>query len=71
MELAKDTPTSENEITAGQDGMKVGSGKSDSPGGQSAPSQSIGDMTHGGESYPGPRAGGESDKTGDAADAST
>ncbi len=65
MELAKDTPTSEAEQTHPGDPHQTGSGSPNSPGGASAPTQSASDMTHGGEAYPGPRAGGETDKTGE------
>ncbi len=67
MELAKDTPTIEAEQTQPHDPHQTGSGSSQSPGGQNAPAQSANDMSHGGEAYPGPRAGGETDKTGEAA----
>lgn len=62
MELAKDTTTAEAENTHSEDPHQTGSGSSHSPGGKDAPVQSAGEMTHGGEAYPGPRAGGETDK---------
>ncbi|MGI4789830.1 MAG: hypothetical protein ACRYFS_13380 [Janthinobacterium lividum] len=63
MELTKDTPTAEAEHTPPHDPHQTGSGSAKSPGGKDAPEQSAGEMSHGGEAYPGPRAGGETDKT--------
>jgi hypothetical protein len=62
VELTKDLPTSEAENTHPDDPHQTGSGDAKSPGGKDAPTQSAGEMTHGGEAYPGPRAGGETDK---------
>ena len=62
MELTKDTLTMEAEHTLPHDPHQTGSGSAQSPGGKDAPVQSAGEMTHGGEAYPGPRAGGETDK---------
>lgn len=70
MELAKDTLTSEAENTQPHDPHQTGSGSSQSPGGQDAVAQSVSDMSQGGEAYPGPRAGGETDKTGETPDGS-
>ena len=63
MELTKDTPTSEAEPHP-DDPHQTGSGNSTSPGGKDAPEQSAYEMSHGGEEYPGPSAGGETEKTG-------
>lgn len=60
MELTKDTPTTEN--TPPHDTHQTGSGSAHSPGGKDAQTQSAGEMSHGGEAYPGPRQGGETDK---------
>jgi len=60
MELTKDTPVTES--TPPDDPHQTGSGSPKSPGGKDAPVQSAGEMSHGGEAYPGPRAGGETDK---------
>lgn len=60
MELTKDTPITEN--TLPYDPQKTGSGSSEALGGKDAPAQSAGETTHGGEAYPGPRQGGETDK---------
>jgi hypothetical protein len=60
VELTKDTPTTEN--TSRHDPHQTGSGSAKSPGGKDAPAQNAGEMSHGGEAYPGPRAGGETDK---------
>jgi hypothetical protein len=62
MELAKDTPTDEAQHPHPQDPHQTGSGSTKSPGGSESQAQNAGDMTQGGESYPGPRSGGESDK---------
>ena len=62
MELTKDTPTTEAEHTPPHDPHQTGSGSAKSPGGKEAPAQTAGEMTHGGEAYPGPRTGGETDK---------
>ena len=63
MELAKDTMTDEAQHTQPHDPHQTGSGSAKSPGGSESKAESAGDMAQGGESYPGPRAGGESDKT--------
>lgn len=60
MELTKDTPTTEN--TLPHDPQQTGSGNSQAIGGKDAPEQSAGETSHGGEAYPGPRQGGETDK---------
>lgn len=60
MELTKDTPITEN--TSPDDPHQTGSGNAEALGGKDAPVQSAGEMSHGGEAYPGPRAGGETDK---------
>ena len=60
MELTKDTPIMES--TLPDDPHQIGSGNAASPGGKDAPTQTASDMTHSGEGYPGPRAGGETDK---------
>lgn len=65
MELSKDTPTAEAEQTHPADVQQTGSGSAQSPGGTGAPAQTASEMSHGGEAYPGPRAGGETDKTGE------
>ena len=65
MELTKDTPTAEAESSHPGDPYQTGSGSAKSPGGSSAPAQSPSDMSQGGEAYPGPRGGGETDKTGE------
>lgn len=64
MELTKDTPTSDAD-PAPHDPHQTGSGSASSPGGKDAPTQSAYDMSHGQEEYPGPSAGGESEKTGE------
>ena len=65
MELVKDTPTAETEQTHPADTQQTGSGSAQSPGGAGATAQTAAEMSHGGEAYPGPRAGGETDKTGE------
>ena len=60
MELTKDTPTTEN--TSPNDPHQTGSGSAEALGGKDAPEQSAGETSHGGEAYPGPRQGGETDK---------
>lgn len=62
MELTKDTPVTEE--TPHHDPQKTSSGSADAIGGKDAPSQSAGDTSQGGEAYPGPRQGGETDKSG-------
>lgn len=62
MELAKDTATAEAEHTHPADTQQTGSGSAQAPGGSEAPEQTASEMTHGGEGYPGPRPGGETDK---------
>ena len=59
MELAKDTPTDEAQHTQPHDPHQTGSGSAKSPGGKDAPEQNAGEMSQGGEAYPGPRPGGE------------
>ena len=65
VELAKDTPTAEAEHTHPADSQQTGSGSPQSPGGIGAKTQTTSEMSHGGEAYPGPRTGGETDKTGE------
>ena len=60
MELTKDTPTTPE--TPPHDTQKTGSGSADAIGGKDAPAQTANDMSQSGEAYPGPRAGGETDK---------
>lgn len=60
MELTKDTPTTEE--TPPHDPQKTGSGSADAIGGKDAPAQTANDTSQSGEAYPGPRAGGETDK---------
>ena len=62
MELTKDTLTAEAEQTHPADAQKTGSGSSEAIGGGDAPIQTASETSHGGEGYPGPRAGGETDK---------
>ena len=65
MELTKDTPTAEAENIHPDDPQQTGSGSAQSPGGGKAQAQTPSDMSHGGEGYPGPRSGGETDKMGE------
>ena len=65
MALAKDTPTAEAEQTHPADAQQTGSGSPQSPGGTGAKAQTAAEMSHGGEAYPGPRDGGETDKIGE------
>ncbi len=65
MELAKDTPTAPDADKQPTDPNKTATGGADAPGGKDAPAQSAYEMSHGQEEYPGPRPGGESDKTGE------
>ncbi len=60
MELTKDTPTTAE--TPPDDLQKTSSGRADALGGKDAPAQTASDMSQSGEAYPGPRAGGETDK---------
>ena len=60
MELTKDTPVTEN--TLPHDPQKTSSGSAEALGGKDAPAQTANDMSQSGEAYPGPRAGGETDK---------
>jgi len=65
VELAKDTPTSDGNHPHPDDPHQTGSGNSTAPGGKDAPAQSAYEMSHGQEEYPGPSAGGETEKTGE------
>ncbi len=65
MELAKDTPTEPDADKMPNDPHKTAQGGPDAPGGKDAPATSASDLSHGQEGYPGPRAGGETDKTGE------
>jgi len=58
MSITRDTPTIDQEDLDSEDLQKVGQGDADSPGGSD--DTAVGDRTHGQESYPGPRNGGES-----------
>ena len=62
MELAKNTPTAEAEQTHPADAQKTGSGSAEAIGGGDAPTRTAAETSHGGEAYPGPRDGGETDK---------
>ena len=62
MELTKDTLTAEAEEPHPDDAQKTGSGSPEAIGGGSAPANTASEISHGGEGYPGPRAGGETDK---------
>lgn len=62
MELTKDILTAEAEQTDPDDEQKTGSGSAEALGGGEAPTLTASETTHGGEGYPGPRAGGETDK---------
>ena len=62
VELTKDTLTAEAEQTHPADAQKTGSGSAEAIGGGDAPTQTASETSHGGEGYPGPRAGGETDK---------
>ncbi len=66
MELTKDTPTTPE--TPSHDPQKTGSGSAEAIGGKDAPAQSAGETSQGGEAYPGPRHGGETDKPNPAED---
>lgn len=65
MELAKDTPTAPDADKQPADPNNTATGNADAPGGKDAPATSASDLSHGQEGYPGPRAGGETDKTGE------
>ncbi len=60
LELTKDTPTTPP--TPSDDPQKTSSGSPEALGGKDAPAQTPNDMSQSGEAYPGPRAGGETDK---------
>lgn len=62
MELAKNIPVTAPEQTHPDDEQKTGSGSPEALGGGDAPVRTASETTHGGEGYPGPRAGGETDK---------
>ncbi len=62
MELVKDTPVTAPEQTHPDDAQKTGSGSAEAIGGGDAPALTASDASHGGEGYPGPRPGGETDK---------
>jgi hypothetical protein len=66
VELTKDILTAEAEQTDPADEQKTGSGSAEAIGGGEAPTLTASDMSHGGEGYPGPRAGGETDKLAEA-----
>lgn len=66
MPLTQDTGQADSPQIHENDPHQTGSGSSQSPGGKDAPEQDISSLTHGQEGYPGPRAGGESDKPGAA-----
>lgn len=68
MQLAKDTPTEPDADKMPVDPHKTAQGGPDAPGGKDAPATNASDMSHGQEGYPGPRAGGETDKPGGEAD---
>ncbi len=65
IDLTPDTGAQENTPPHPDDPHQTTSGSSQSPGGKNAPAQSASDLTHGQEGYPGPRAGGETDKPSD------
>ena len=62
VELTKDTLTAEAEQTHPADEQKTGSGSAEALGGGEAPTLTASESSYGGEGYPGPRAGGETDK---------
>ena len=49
-------------MTPPDDPQQTGSGSAEALGGKDAPALTAGEASHGGEAYPGPRAGGETDK---------
>ena len=64
-DLIQDTGArGENTSAADKDEHQTGGGGPQAPGGGDAPQKTTGDLTQGQESYAGPRAAGESDKTG-------
>ncbi len=64
MELAKDILADPEANAQPDDPHKTAQGGPNAPGGKDAPATNASDMSHGQEGYPGPRAGGETDKTG-------
>ena len=68
IDLTPDTGAQENQPPHPDDPHQTASGSAQSPGGGKAPTGSASDMTQGQEGYPGPRAGGETAKTGEVAE---
>ena len=62
-ELAADTSAEEHTPPHPDDPQQTGSGTAQAPGGKDAPDRNAAEMTHGQDSYPGPRPDGETAKT--------
>jgi hypothetical protein len=71
MHIEPDTGAREAAPAHPDDPHHTASGSAASPGGAQAPAQTTSDLTHGQESYAGPRDAGETDKPGSDRDAST
>ncbi len=63
MELTKDTPVTDADVTHPQDPHQTGSGDSKSPGGKDAPAHSALGLAHSQGEYPGPNAAAEPSNT--------